>query len=136
MTQIEMPAGVNAREALAVPAVLVTICGAVGIFASLGMIVFHAALLQVLANDPRFGQTLASDSAAGGFVVPLIWLVLSCGLVLGAMKMRTLQSYRLAVAAAVVVMLPCGGCFCIGLPVGIWALITLRKPEVKSQFQG
>ena len=53
---------------------------------------------------------------------------------LGAIKMMRLQSYGLAIAACIVAMLPCQCCCVFGLPFGIWALVVLSKPEVKSQF--
>jgi hypothetical protein len=36
--------------------------------------------------------------------------------------------------ASVVAMLPCQCCCLFGLPFGIWALVVLNKPEVKSHF--
>jgi hypothetical protein len=37
----------------------------------------------------------------------------------------------------VVAMVPClSPCCILGLPLGIWALIVLMKPEVKSSFVG
>jgi hypothetical protein len=37
-------------------------------------------------------------------------------------------------AAAIMAMIPCNCCCLLGLPFGIWALVMLMKPEVKSQF--
>jgi len=61
-------------------------------------------------------------------------LALNGFVLFGAIKMLRLQSYGLAVAAAIVAMLPCQCCCVLGLPFGIWALVVLNKPEVKSQF--
>ncbi len=58
------------------------------------------------------------------------------GLVLfGAIKMMQLRSRGLATTACVIGMLP-ATCFCcvLGLPFGIWGLVALNKPEVKSEF--
>ena len=52
----------------------------------------------------------------------------------GAIKMLRLQSRTLATVAAVTAMLPCQCCCVLGLPFGIWALVVLNKPEVKSCF--
>ena len=36
--------------------------------------------------------------------------------------------------ATIVAMLPCS-CVCLGgLPIGIWSLVVLNKPEVRGQF--
>ncbi len=51
------------------------------------------------------------------------------------MKMKKLESYGLAMAASIIAMIPClSPCCLIGLPIGIWALVVLSKPEVKSAF--
>jgi hypothetical protein len=49
--------------------------------------------------------------------------------------MQQLTSHGLAMAAAIIAMIPCfSPCCVLGLPFGIWALVVLSKPEVKSQF--
>jgi len=40
------------------------------------------------------------------------------------------------VAASIIAMIPCvSPCCCLGLPFGIWALVVLARPAVKSAFQ-
>jgi hypothetical protein len=40
-------------------------------------------------------------------------------------------------AASIIAIIPCfGPCCCLGIPVGIWALVVINKPEVKSAFRG
>ena len=90
--------------------------------------------LGSFAGDPRLAQLADPRSATADYLASAIWLAASGFLIFGAMKLRNVQSYGLAMGAAMVVMIPCGGCCCFGLPVGIWAVITLRKPEIKSQF--
>ena len=42
---------------------------------------------------------------------------------------------RLAYTGAILSMIPCvSGCCLLGLPFGIWAVMTLNKPEVKAGF--
>jgi hypothetical protein len=62
--------------------------------------------------------------------------IVVCLLILfGALRMQKLTNYGLALTAAIVAMVPCiSPCCLIGLPIGIWALVVLGKPEVKSQF--
>ncbi|HEX5399674.1 MAG TPA: hypothetical protein VFY06_11575 [Verrucomicrobiae bacterium] len=65
----------------------------------------------------------------------LFGVALSVLILMGALKMKSLQSYEFAMTAAIVAMLPCvTPCCIIGLPIGIWALVVLRSPAVKSQF--
>lgn len=67
----------------------------------------------------------------------LIALAANGVVILGALKMRALQSYPLAMASAIISCIPCcfSSCCCIvGMPAGIYAVILLMKPEVKAAF--
>jgi hypothetical protein len=70
-----------------------------------------------------------------GVVLSIIG-ILMCGVILlGGMKMKKLESYGLAMTVSIIAMIPClSPCCLIGLPIGIWALVVLSKPEVKSAF--
>jgi len=75
-----------------------------------------------------FGGTMGVISGIIGFLV--------AGLILfGALKMKKCESYGWAITASIIAMIPCiSPCCLVGLPVGIWALVVLSKPEVKSAF--
>jgi hypothetical protein len=65
----------------------------------------------------------------------LFGLAMTVLILMGALKMQSLRSYEFSITAAILSMVPCvTPCCLIGLPFGIWALIVLRMPEVKSQF--
>jgi hypothetical protein len=54
---------------------------------------------------------------------------------IGSVKMIKLSSRGWATTAAALNLLPIGTfCCCITLPVGIWALVVLGKPDVKAAF--
>jgi serine/threonine protein kinase len=55
-------------------------------------------------------------------------------LIAAALSILWMRGYRLAVATSIVAMLPVGPSFLLGLPIGIWALSILGKPEVKNAF--
>ena len=132
------PAGMNAKDALNVPSVLLLIAGGIGALFGLAGLVGGSSTQQMaamLANDPKTAQYAHYLSGPTNIVGQLLALGISGFIIFGALKMRNLQSYGVALGAAIVAMIPCGGCCCIGLPVGIWALVLLLKPEVKSQFQ-
>jgi len=67
----------------------------------------------------------------------LVELAVSVLILAGAKKMKSLRSYQFSLAAAglstVPCLTPCSG-FLLGLAFGIWALVVLRKPDVKSHF--
>ena len=60
---------------------------------------------------------------AGGFII------------FGALKMRKLESHGLAMVAGILAMVPVTPLFLIGLPIGVWALVVLLKPQVKAAFR-
>jgi len=70
-----------------------------------------------------------------GLIGAVIGILTTGIIIFGALKMKNLENYGLAVAASIIAMVPCiSPCCLIGLPIGIWALIVLNKPEVKSAF--
>ena len=69
-----------------------------------------------------------------GVVVGIVGLLISGVILFGAIKMKKLESYGLAMTASILAMLPCSACCLVGLPIGIWSLVVLCKPEVKSAF--
>jgi hypothetical protein len=54
---------------------------------------------------------------------------------LGGLKLQQGQGRGLGTTAAVMAMLPCSAAFLAGLPVGIWALIVLGRPDVKEALE-
>jgi hypothetical protein len=67
-------------------------------------------------------------------VINLMIAALNGFVLFGAIKLLRLRNLSVATVASVVAMLPCQCCCLFGLPFGIWALMVLNKPEVKSQF--
>ena len=66
----------------------------------------------------------------------IVGLAIAVVRLIGAIKMMKLQAYGLAMTAAILTLLPCGTCCCLlNIGAGIWALVVLAKPEVKSAFQ-
>lgn len=103
-------------------------------------------LLGLLANlfgmgfggMPDFGgdERLAMFLSGGiGTAVNLLGLLVAALVLFGAMRMRQLRSWGLAMTVSILAMIPCvSPCCVLGLPIGIWALVILLRPEVKSAF--
>jgi len=71
-----------------------------------------------------------------GIIFVLIGMVFSALVLFGGVRMQRLQSRGLAMAAAIIAIVPCvSPCCLVGIPLGIWALVVLAKPEVRSQFE-
>ena len=65
----------------------------------------------------------------------IVGLIVAAFIIYAALKMKELQQWNLAIVASVLAMIPCiSPCCIIGLPIGIWALVVLNRPEVKEAF--
>ncbi|MGO8763967.1 MAG: hypothetical protein ACLQSR_02390 [Limisphaerales bacterium] len=98
---------------------------------------FNSAMQQM--NNPQVEQMMQKMMnliyGPVGIIDALFGLAVSILIWMGAARMMALRSYEFAVTATVLAMIPClSPCCLIGLPFGIWALVVLRKPEVKSRF--
>ena len=107
-----------------------------GFFAFLGLLanLLGVSLTTMMAGsaEEEFARYLS-----GGFGITsnVLYLLVTGFVVYGSLEMKRLSQYGLAVAASVVAMVPCvSPCCIIGLPVGIWSLVTLTKPHIKEAF--
>jgi predicted PurR-regulated permease PerM len=132
----------SAREAVNIPSILLMAAAAISILYYLFTLVSSGggseAQIAKLMNDPNFPpalKTFAASSNASSKFISVIGLLVQGVVVFGALKMRNLQSYNLAMAATIISIIPCCGCCCIGIPVGIFSLVVLLKPEVKAAFE-
>jgi hypothetical protein len=83
-------------------------------------------------------QNAPIDVFVGGAVaipIRILGLVLASLVIVGAGRMKRLESHGWAMAASIIAMVPCTGCCILGLPFGIWSLVVLNKPEVKDAFR-
>jgi phage FluMu protein Com len=72
-----------------------------------------------------------------GLISGAVGIIIGLVIIVGAMKMKNLESYSFAMAAAIIAMIPCiSPCCVLGLPFGIWALVVLNDPTVKAAFRG
>jgi hypothetical protein len=88
-----------------------------------------AVVYLILASAGRVEELIGV--LAGALVVTLLGPLL----LIGAVHLRRLESYRWAVAGSVLAMLSPSVCCFFGLPVGVWVFRVLRDPEVKAAFR-
>ena len=112
-------------------ALLFTVLGLVMNIAGVGM-----SGLSGMGGSAATDQYMSMMSGGVGIVVSLLGLALYGFVLWGALQMKQLRNWNIAMGASIAAMLPCGCCCIIGLPIGIWSLIVLMKPEVKSAFVG
>lgn len=85
--------------------------------------------------DPELSRLIQTMSGAVGVVSCLVGLILSAAVLYGALQMKKLSRYGWAMTACILALVPCTSpCCFLGLPIGIWALVVLLKPEVKAAF--
>jgi len=70
-----------------------------------------------------------------GAASSVVGLAVAAFIIFAALKMRELKQWELCLAASIVAMIPCiSPCCILGLPIGIWALVVLLRPEIKEAF--
>ena len=127
----------EAESKVSTPGMLLAITGGLSIAGSLLSLLFNILGFGVGSLAPAGGDERILNMFSGGvgIVMALLGLVLYSVVVLGALKMRSLESYGLSMAAAIIAMLPCSCCCVIGLPIGIWSLVVLMDQNVKANFR-
>lgn len=133
------PTAANAAQQVQGPAIGLLITAAIGIL---------FALFGLLANLLGFGMS-GLDSLGGGYgdqywsmwsggmgmAMSIVGLAVWGFVVWAALKMKALEQWIPAIVASVVAMIPCSCACLLGLPIGIWSLVVLLKPDVKTAFK-
>ncbi|WCJ58387.1 DUF4339 domain-containing protein [Fontisphaera persica] len=132
---------INVAEMVAGPAVGLIVIGALvvasNLFGLLGNLLGLAMPVTQSTGDPNMDKVIQMMSGTLGVVFALIGVLLGIATIVAGIQMRKLKSYSLAMAMLILNMIPCcNSCCClVGLPIGIWGLTVLMKPEVKRAFQ-
>jgi hypothetical protein len=64
------------------------------------------------------------------------WLLVAGFILYAGLQMSRLRSRELCLVASVLAMIPCTACCCVvGIPMGLWALIVLNRPDVRAAFR-
>jgi hypothetical protein len=130
------PVGAAGAEMINGPATGLMVVAILGGVLQVISLIFRLVGVSVLSN-PRMPNQAWANMFAGtiGTIASLIGIAVSVLILFGAIKMKKLENYGLAMAASIIAMIPCiSPCCLIGLPIGIWAAVVLSKPEVKSAF--
>ena len=129
-----------ARGRVAGPAIGLMITAGVGIFFQLLGLLFR--VLGMGLASSQFGggegrpEFLRMFAGTMGIAFGLIGIVVGVVILLGAIKMKNLESYGFAMTASILAMIPCiSPCCLIGLPIGIWAIVVLSNSDVKQAFR-
>jgi len=133
-----------ARRQVRGPAIGLLIVGILNCLPAIVLIAASVVGLVAGFDVPPAGTPDSFEIAPHVWVDFPVWNLLVCSALLasvtsvfiipGAARMWQLRSYRLAKVAAVLAMLPLTPHFVIGLPIGIWAFMVLRQPDVVAAF--
>ena len=115
------------------PAIAMMIAGILGLLFSI-LSFFAPAMLASMAENLE-GVSVEQIQASASPLLNGLFVVVNIVIILGALKLKNLESKGLAMTAAILSMINIGNCCCvIGLPIGIWALVAMNKPAVKTAF--
>jgi DNA-directed RNA polymerase subunit RPC12/RpoP len=134
--------GPSPSDRVSGPAVALIVTAILGIVVNLGIAALYGFVLvmalsgQVREINPQHDAGETAVSIGSIVAGALLGLTLSVVVLIGANKMRKLESYGFAMAAAIIAVIPCTSpCCWLGLPFGIWAIVVLSDVSVKGAFR-
>ena len=127
----------DAARMVSGPATGLMVVGILGLVMSVVGLIWNlsGAALAIPGMDPNAEAFARMFAGTIGVVSTIVSVGLSALILWGSMKMKHLENYGLVLAASILAMIPClSPCCLLGLPIGIWAVVVLAKPEVKAAF--
>ena len=126
----------RAEETVSAPAIALMVAG--GFVFLTGLFYAGMAVLMMAAPGRARRGSDAVDlfgSLAAACCVSVFGVGAGPVVFAGGWQMKRLRMYTFAFVATIVAIVPLTPCWILALPFGIWALIVLQKPHVKSAFQ-
>jgi hypothetical protein len=129
------------QQKVKIPAIGLIVLGVIGVLACLYSLFAGAVDVNQLieAGVPEAqAENAARILGGGGKVITVVCLAGALFVVWAGLQMKQLKSRGAAIAANILVMVPCvTSCCCIvGIPLGIWGLVVLFNADVKRAFEG
>jgi hypothetical protein len=139
MTNEQQPVKVVIDPAAQVssPSVGLLVTGVIGGILSLLGLILNAIGTSVIpfVKDSLDERYMDLWEGAAGIASSFIGIVVAVVIIDAALKMKELSQYGLCMAASILAIIPCiSPCCIIGLPIGIWCLVVLTRPDVKAAF--
>ena len=143
-----------ALQKVRMPATLLLVTGVLSILGSIGVVVFAMVfpgildgMITAMQNDPnvqpeqieqlQLQADAMRNTSVFNYISAAIGMIGSIVMIVGANKMKKLQSYGLSMAACIVAIVPftspCCGCI-FPVAIGIWGIVVLADQNVKSHF--
>jgi uncharacterized Zn finger protein (UPF0148 family) len=132
----------RAAEAVADPAVWLRVLGIMEIIVGLLItLLFTTIGIQAANNPAQAVKDMNVQNEEELWTGIIVWVVggvcvavSGVFVLIGASKMARLESHGWGVAAGVLACIPFLNCCCVGLPIGVWALTVLGRPDVQDAF--
>ena len=120
------------------PGIALIIIGAINIMISLGfmaMVLANLGATTTLSTNTEAEKMFRGMGLSFDLVLVTLAVIFGVLILMGGVRMRSLRNFGFCMTASILAMVPCVSCcFPIGIPVGIWAIVVLSKPEVKNMF--
>lgn len=127
----------STNKSVAAPAIALMIVGALGLLGSFYNI-FTALMSEPVIdpNTPEVVQEIIRNSRGPvAIVVQCLFIIVNLVIITGAFFMSRMQSWGMSLTSTILAMVNFGTCCCVlGLPIGIWSLVILLRPEIKAAF--
>lgn len=129
-----------AEEKVNGPGIALLVVGILGILGNLAYSAYTliTALILPLTQGADISMIISSSismvATGGVFLLSVLGSIL---IAVAGSRLRSLRSPGLVYAGAILACLPmCGSgvCCCLGLPVGIWVIVTMQDEQVKAAF--
>jgi hypothetical protein len=128
------PSG-SPSDAVKWPATLLLVVGVFYVVAGLGSVVIAVGGVASSGQPITDSGSYSEAQLVYGLISGSLMFILGIPVLYGAIMMKKLERFGMAMIGAICAMAPCSCCFMVGLPIGIWALVVLQRPEVKGAFR-
>ncbi|MBW3600485.1 MAG: serine/threonine protein kinase [Planctomycetes bacterium] len=120
----------DARRSVKAPALALVGAGILSIFCAIAVVAIG---LIVMVTDSRHYDGGGILSWIIVFGAPT--LITAPLMIIGGLRMKQLESRWLALAAAIVAVLPLNVASLVAIPIGVWALVVLNRRNVEQAFR-
>ena len=135
----------RAKQIVAGPASWLRVIGVLGLVAGAAGVALALVLVAMIADNPvqarkNLGVQNEEELIVNTVVIGIcstLGVAFGSLITYGAIKMGRLESHGWSVAASVLAissLLYCTCCLFTGVPLGIWALVSLNNPDVRAGF--
>ncbi|MGL6073915.1 MAG: hypothetical protein ACRC8S_07125 [Fimbriiglobus sp.] len=120
------------------PAIGLIVTSAIGLIALFLGLAFDLLLLTTGLGDDlpaQQGGIRKEQQIMGRMTWSLAMVLTNTIIFIGAIHMKRLKSCSIARLACILAVVPCcGPCFVLGIPFGIWGIVTLGDSHVRGAF--